>query len=173
MEPGHFTMWIKSSLLIESIGIDTSKAMLKEAKIRWPQGPLLQGEATRLPFMDKSVDVVAFITSLEFIQDAVGALEEAARVAKIGINLGLMNKNSIGTLKKRFQAATLKDSFYRQAKFYSASDIEKMLENILAKKHNIAFCRTTVFPKPFSDKESSIFLFGGFLGIAIKIGDTP
>ena len=68
-----------------------------------------------------------------------------------------MNKNSLSTLRKRLQAATLKDSFYGQAKFYSASDIEKMLENILPKKHEIVFCSTTVFPKPFSGKESIAF----------------
>ena len=82
-----------------------------------------------------------------------------------------MNKNSLSTLRKRIQAATLKDSFYKQAKFYSSSDIEKILENTLPKEHEIVFCSTTVFPKPFSDKESSLFPFGGLLGIAIKLRD--
>ena len=130
---------------------------------------LLQAEGTRLPFKDKSVDIVFFMASLEFILDAAVALKEAARVAKLGINLGLMNKNSLGTLRKRIQAATLKDSFYKQAKFYSSSEVEQILEIILPKGHEIVFCGTTVFPKPFSDKESSLFPFGGLLGIAIKL----
>lgn len=105
---GHFTRWIASSLDAEAVGLDISKPMLKEAKKLWPQGALLQAEGTRLPFKDKSVDIVFFMASLEFILDAAVALKEAARVAKLGINLGLMNKNSLATLRKRIQAATLK-----------------------------------------------------------------
>ena len=67
---------------LEAVGVDISKPMLKEAKKLWPQGALLQGEGTRLPFKDKSVDIVFFMTSLEFIPDAAVALKEAARVAK-------------------------------------------------------------------------------------------
>jgi hypothetical protein len=112
------------------------------------------------------------MTSLEFISDAAGVLKEAARVAKHGINLGLMNKNSLSTLRKRIQAATQQSSFYKKAKFYSVSDVGKMLEQVLPGEHDIVFCSTTVFPKPFSDKASSLFLFGGLLGIAIKLGDV-
>jgi ubiquinone/menaquinone biosynthesis C-methylase UbiE len=167
---GHFTRWIESSLALEAVGVDKSKPMIKEAKRIWPQGALLQAEGTRLPFKDKSVDVVVFITSLEFIEDEAGAIKEAARVAKLGINLGLMNKNSLSALRKRLHGATLKDSFYRQAKFYSATDIERILENVLPKEHGIVFCSTTVFPRPFSRRESSIFPFGSLLGVAVKLG---
>jgi len=166
---GHFTGWLESSLALEAMGVDTSGAMLQEAKNFWPQVTLAQVEGSRLPFKDKSVDVVFFMTSLEFISDAVGALKEASRVARVGINLGLMNKNSISTLKKRLKAATLSDSFYKHARFYSLSDIETMLEKILPEGHEIVFCSTTVFSKPFSSKESSVFPFGGILGIAVRL----
>jgi len=166
---GHFTRWIESALGLECVGVDTSKAMLKEAKKRWSQGDLLQGEGTRLPLTDKSVDIVVFVTSLEFIPDASGALKEAARVAKQGIALGLMNKDSPSTLRKGLQAATRKSSFYRQAKFYSISDIKKMLEKALPEEFKIEFWNTTVFPKAFGSWESSLFPFGAFLGVAIKL----
>ncbi|MGO8805162.1 MAG: class I SAM-dependent methyltransferase [Candidatus Bathyarchaeia archaeon] len=166
---GHFTGWLKSSIALEAVGVDTSWAMLREAKSFLPQIALAQGEGSRLPFKDKSVDVVFFMTSLEFISDAVGALKEAARVARVGINLGLMNKNSLSTLKKRLKAATLNDSFYKQARFYSLSDIKTIMEKILPEEHEIVFCSTTVFSKPFSSKESSVFPFGGLLGIAVRL----
>ncbi len=41
---GHFTRWMESTLGLECYGIDTSKAMLKEAKKRWPGGALLQSD---------------------------------------------------------------------------------------------------------------------------------
>jgi ubiquinone/menaquinone biosynthesis C-methylase UbiE len=166
---GHFTRWIES-LGLESMGVDKSKSMLKEAKAMWPQGTLLQTEGSRLPFKDKSVDVVAFITSLEFMPNATLAICEAARVGKIGIIIGLMNKNSPSTLKKRIQAARKKSSFYRQAKFYSISDVKNLLKKNPGKLE-ITFWTSTVFSKPFDNMESSRFPFGAFLGIAIKLRD--
>ena len=58
---GHFTGWLKSSIALEAVGVDTSWAMLREAKSFLPQIALAQGEGSRLPFKDKSVDVVFFI----------------------------------------------------------------------------------------------------------------
>ena len=69
MDGIFFSAWKPSALIHQ-------KPMLKEAKNLWPQGTLLQAEGTRLPFKDKSVDVVVFITSLEFIPDAAGALRK-------------------------------------------------------------------------------------------------
>ena len=117
----HFTRWMDSNLGLESFGVDTSKAMLSEAKKRWLGGALLQSDGCRLPFKDKSVDIVFFMTSLEFMPDSATAIKEAARVANKGIIFGLMNKNSPATLRKRIQAAIQKNSFYEKAKFYSYS----------------------------------------------------
>jgi ubiquinone/menaquinone biosynthesis C-methylase UbiE len=168
----HFTRWMQHSLSLEAIGVDASKAMLKEAKKHWPKGALMLGEAANLPVKDKSVDVAVFITSLEFISDAEAAIEEAARIAKRGIVLGLINKNSVGVLKKKFQAATHKNSFYRQAKFYSQTDIERMLDRVVPEGYEIALAETSVFPKVFGDVESSVLPLGDFLGLAVKLRNT-
>jgi len=169
---GHFTRWIESTLGFEGYGVDLSKAMLKEAKKRWPRGALLQSDAARLPFKDKSVDVVVFITSLEFMPDAAVAIKEASRVAEIGLIFGIMNKNSLSTLRKQLQSKTQKNSFYREAKFYSISDIKKMLDEIFPKRSLIAFWSTTVFPKGLGSFESSRLPFGDFLGIIVMLRDV-
>ena len=166
---GHFTRWMASDLSLECIGVDVSKVMLQEAKERWPKGTLLRGESSLFPLKEKSVDIAVFITSLEFLPDASIALKEAARIARKGIILGLMNKNSVSTVRKRIQALAQKDSFYSQAKFYSASDIKDLLENALPVKCDIIFCRTTVFAKFLGGLESSFLPFGSFLGIAVKL----
>ncbi len=70
------------------------------------------------------------MTSLEFMPDATLAFKEAARVAKKGIIFGLMNKNSPSTVRKRFQVVSNKIRFIKEAKFYSISDIKKMLEKV-------------------------------------------
>jgi ubiquinone/menaquinone biosynthesis C-methylase UbiE len=169
---GHFTRWMASDLALECIGVDVSKVMLHEAKERWPKGTLLQSESSLLPLKDKSVDISVFITSMEFMPDGSIALKEALRIARKGIILGLMNKNSASAIRKRIQAAAQKDSFYSQAKFYSVSDIKDLLEKALPEKYDITFHRTTVFAKVLGGLESSVLPFGAFLGIAVKLRDN-
>ena len=149
-----------------------SSPMLKEAKKMWTNGRLLQSEGSHLPFKDKSIDLVIYITSLEYMPDISSAFLEAARVAKKGIIVGLMNKNSPDTIRKQLQAITKRDSFYRNAHFYSISNIKKILNKTLPGKYVISFWSTTVFPRVLGDLESSVFPFGAFLGIAIELRDT-
>ena len=157
---------------LECYGVDVSIPMLKEAKKLWINGRLLQSEGSRLPFKDKSVDIVTYITSFEFMPDAVLALEEATRVAKKGVIMGLMNKNSLATVRKRFRSMTSKNSFYEKAHFYSISDIKKTLDKSFPGNYAITFWSTTVFPRVFGDLESSLFPFGAFLGVALELRDN-
>ena len=168
---GHFTRWMDATGL-ECYGVDVSIPMLKEAKKLWINGRLLQGEGSRLPFKDKSVDIVTYITSFEFMPDAAIALEEAARVAKKGVIMGLMNKNSTATLRKGGLSIAGKNTFYGKAHFYSIFDIKKLLDKSFLGKYAITFWSTTVFPRVFGDLESSFFPFGAFLGIALKLRDN-
>ncbi len=169
---GHFIRWIESTLGFKCYGVDVSKGMLADAKKRWSNSSLLQSEGAQLPFIDKSFDVVVFVTSLEFMPDAAVAIKEAARVAEKGLIFGLMNKNSPSTLKKRLQSRIQKASFYREAKFYSISDIEEMLDEVFSKRYIIGFWSTTVFPKGLRSLESSRLPFGDFLGITVMLRDV-
>lgn len=168
----HFTRWAESILGSECYGVDTSKAMLREAKKTWLSGNLIQSDGCQLPFKEKSVDIVFFMTSLEYMADSSAAIREAARVAKKGIIFGLMNKSSLSTSRKRIQAVIQKNSFYQKAKFYSLSGIKKILDNELQGKYVVSYTSTTVFPKVFGDLESWRFPFGAFLGIAVKLRDN-
>ena len=166
----HFTRWIDSTGL-ECYGVDTAIPMLKEAKKMWTNGRLLQSEGSHLPFKDKSIDLVIYITSLEYMPNAATAFLDATRVAKKGLIVGLMNKNSSGTIRKRLQALTNKNSFYKKAHFYSISDIKQIMNKSFQGQFTILFWSTTVFPKVFGDLDSSRFPFGAFLGIAIDLRD--
>ena len=78
---GYFTRWFQDKGL-RSTGLDISAAMLREAtKARG--GAYLLGNALDLPFQTKSFDLVAFITTLEFLPDPIPAITEALRVAKL------------------------------------------------------------------------------------------
>jgi len=61
---GHFSRWLaKRGLRV--VGLDLSRPMLREAQ-HLQSPPCLQGEARTLPFPDRTFDLVALITTLEF-----------------------------------------------------------------------------------------------------------
>jgi ubiquinone/menaquinone biosynthesis C-methylase UbiE len=164
---GHFTKWM-ATLGLQCYGADVSKPMLQEAKNTWTQSCLVQCEATQLPFAAQSVDIVAFITSLEFIRDPQTALSEALRVAKKGLVIGLLNKFSLSTLTKQVKTTSGRSRHYQNAHFYAVKDIEQMLKQTQTKRKAMVW-DTTVFPTVFGDLESSSLPFGAFLGIAVKV----
>lgn len=163
----HFTRWIQK-IGYESYGVDLSSGMLKVAKRLWRHGNLLKGESSCVPFQDKSVDIVAFITSLEFMQDANAALIEACRVARKGIILGLLNKNSFSTLKRMIQL-NKQEQVYSQAIPYSIAEIKEMLYKAIPEVYAIAFWSTTVFPRWLGNLDSKLLSFGDFLGVAVRL----
>ena len=168
---GHFTRWL-DSMGLECYGLDLSHLMLKEAKKLWANGSLLWGESSHLPFKDKSFDVVAFITCLEYMPNIAKVVNEAARVSRKGIIIGLMNKWSIPTMRRIIQIKMGKNPYYKNVKFYSIFGIKHVLEEALHDRYTICFWSTAVFPKIFGDRESALLPFGAFLGIAVKLGEN-
>lgn len=161
----HFTKWLQTEGY-QCVGLDISSGMLKEAKRLWGQGSLIRGDGLHLPLPDKSVDLTVFITSLEFIPDAAAALSEATRVARQGILLGFLNKNSFSAFKRRLQPK--RAPLFSSAVFYSLPDINRVLAKTVV-EYEIVFWSTTVFPRIFGNLESKALPFGDFLGIAVKL----
>lgn len=58
-------------------GIDPSAELIKQAKI-----PVVLGSAEKLPFPDKSFDVVVSLTAVQNFEDVEKGISEIARVAK-------------------------------------------------------------------------------------------
>jgi ubiquinone/menaquinone biosynthesis C-methylase UbiE len=168
---GHFTRWMESFGL-ECYGLDLSHLMLGEARKLWPNGQLIQGESHNLPFRSGSFDVVAFIACLEYMSNVGTVFQEAARVARKGMIIGLMNKWSPSTIRKIAQVKMGKNPFYRGAKFYSILDIKRILRETFHDTQNVDYWNTTVFPKAFGSKESAFFPFGSYLGLAVKLRDA-
>ncbi|MGD6807015.1 MAG: class I SAM-dependent methyltransferase [Candidatus Bathyarchaeia archaeon] len=165
----HFTRWLQT-MGYQCVGLDLSSSMLAEAKKLWSQTSLIRGDGSRLPIRDKSVDLVVFVTSFEFVGDAASALSEATRIADKGIIFGLLNKHSFSVLKRRIKGN--KTPPFSRATFYSLSGIRKILTKVVTQNSEILFWNTTVFPRIFGNLESSAFPFGDFLGLAIKLPDS-
>jgi ubiquinone/menaquinone biosynthesis C-methylase UbiE len=145
--------------------------MLKEAKKLWKEGRLMRGESCSLPFPSKSIDIVAYITSLEFMPNIRAALLEADRIARKGVIIGLINKWSFSAIRRMLQRRLGRNQYYMNARFYSISDIKRVLAKSSGKLE-IVYWKTTLFPRIFGNFESSIFPFGSFLGIAVRLNDT-
>ena len=61
--------------------------MLERARLAYPQRKFLQGDATRLPLPDATIDIVVDGAALIHIGDTSGALGEYSRVARQAVIL--------------------------------------------------------------------------------------
>lgn len=155
---GHFLEWFKTFGLALT-GVDNSKAMLEVAKQHLTTSvSLIPADAQNLPFPDNSFDMVTMITVLEFLDQPDIALKEALRVARSRMFLGILNKYSILSLRRKIKRL-FKPSIYAQAKFYSIWEIFGLIKSIdgdlQARWQTTASNR--LLPNPF----------GGFIGILI------
>jgi ubiquinone/menaquinone biosynthesis C-methylase UbiE len=81
---GHFTTWLTERGL-RPIGLDRAPAMLASLRRRRPALPVVLADAHALPLRDRAVDLVVFVTTLEFVASPPRALAEAVRVARLGL----------------------------------------------------------------------------------------
>jgi ubiquinone/menaquinone biosynthesis C-methylase UbiE len=141
------------------VGVDLSAAMLKEAKKTG--GIYLQGNALELPFQTKSFDLVALITTLEFLPDPDMALKEALRIARQGLILGVLNADSrLGRQYKRVGGP-----IWEAARFFIPIELERLILEVVGENARI-FWRTTLWPfwpgaLPLAN--------GGFIGMAVEV----
>ena len=155
---GHFTRWLSEQGL-RTIGLDLSSAMLVQAQAL--NGVLLvRGDAPRLPFSDGAFDLVAFITTLEFLERP----QEALRVARQRLLLGVLNRWSLLGLQRRL-VGLLRPTVYDAARFYGVRELKHSLRSVAGGKAHIVWY-TTLFPRgwPWSQL---ILPWGGFIGMAL------
>lgn len=113
-------------------GLEPSAFMLDVARKRLPPRISLErGFAEDLPYEDNSFDTVALITTLEFVDHPRQALEEACRVARRHVLLGVLNKYSIISAQRYLQSLW-RSSIYRRAKFFGVYELQRMVEEILS-----------------------------------------
>jgi len=140
---GYFTRWL-ATRGERVIGVDPSPGMLTVARAAGDgRYVLAAGEA--LPFAAASVDVVAFITALEFLPAPAVALREAARVARRGILLGVLNLASPLGLRRAL-AARFRPSVYRAARFYTVWRLRRLLQRALSDRLQQVQWTTTLWP---------------------------
>jgi ubiquinone/menaquinone biosynthesis C-methylase UbiE len=107
------------------VGVDPARTVLDYAAKRGIS--VVQGIAEALPFSDGSFDYALSVTTICFVDDATTMLSEAYRVLKPGSELviGFIDRSS--DLGQHYLAHQAENVFYREATFYSAGEVEKLL----------------------------------------------
>lgn len=105
-------------------GIEPSEAMAQRAASRGIE--TMKGFAERLPYADLTFDFVLFVTICH-LDNIRKALSEAHRVLKDdgAIIIGFLDKNQ--SIAKQYKEKKQQSTFYRNAQFYTADRIEKLL----------------------------------------------
>lgn len=156
-------------------GVDPSAYMLDKAAARLGHRvELHRGTAEDLPFDDNSFDTALLFFSLEFSDRPAKVIEEACRVAREQVVIGVHNRYAPQNMVRRAKGFFFPD-MYSQARFFSVWELKVMMTSILGKVP--MKWRTTVqFPfmsgRLISRVESWHLLqwsyWGSFIGIRIK-----
>jgi ubiquinone/menaquinone biosynthesis C-methylase UbiE len=155
---GHFTSWFQEQGL-KAVGLDASMPMLAEA-VRLDMPPCVHGDALSLPFSNNAVDIVVLITTLEFIPEPVLALAEAFRVARCGLILGVLNRQSILGWQLKQEGGPV----WEVARFFNPAELIKIVRNAVEDTVEIMWW-TTLWP---ISSRSFPLPWGGFIGMSVQ-----
>ena len=165
---GHFTRWLNERGLA-AVGLDLSAAMLARAQGS-DGGPLVRGDARRLPFAGGAFDLVAFITTLEFLEQPQDALAEALRVARQGLLLGVLNRWSALGIWRRL-VGLWHPTVYQAARFFSVAELKQLLWSVAGEEAPVSW-RTALFPRGWP-RAVARGRWGGFIGMALDVDSGP
>ena len=116
---------------IQLTGVDPSPYMLDIAKKKvGHRVDLHRAYAEDLPFEDNSFDFATLCLSLEFVDDPRKALEEACRVAKDAVFVGILNKYALKAFQRRVRGI-FKSTVYNRARFFSIGEIKYLFVSLL------------------------------------------
>lgn len=166
---GHFTTWFTSQDL-QVVGLDRSPAMIAELHRQAPTLSVIQGDAHQLPFRNHAVDVIAFVTTIEFLDHVGLAVSEAIRVTRQGIILIVLNCLSVGGLSRRF-GSQMRGSLLGQARDYSVGTLRRLIRQVGGKHIRSLRWRCTLFPVGLWNLQAPI-PFGDVIGMAVVLNTS-
>lgn len=106
-------------------GVEPAPRMAELASLRGIE--VLEGSAEALPFADGSYDFAIMVTVVCFLDDVARAFREACRILKPDgiLVIGFIDRES--ELGQRYSQRKEQSRFYRDATFYSVSELEELL----------------------------------------------
>ena len=157
-------------------GLDPSTYMLDIALEKiGNRADLYRGFGEDLPFDDNSFSYGCLFTTLEFVDDPQKVLEEAFRVAKDRVFIGVLNRYAIKGIQRRVKGI-FSPTIFNHARFFSVWELKQLIRSILG---NVPVSWRTVCQLPTNSGEfvnsleqSKIIQrcpFGAFAGIVVTL----
>lgn len=116
---------------LQATGLDPSPYMLDIATKRFGNRvDLHRGFAEELPFEDNSFNYACLNTTLEFVENPQQAIQEACRVARDTIFLGVLNRYAIKAIQLRISGIFSKIVF-NHARFFSVWELKQMIRALM------------------------------------------
>ena len=157
-------------------GLDPSPYMLDAAHTNLGDRiDLYRGFAEDLPFDDNSFHYACFFATLEFVNDPQKAIEEACRVAKDKMFIGIFNRYALKGIHRRIKGI-FSESFFNHAHFYSVWELKKMVRKAIGEVP-VSWRTVCQFPNPAGKIVESIERlelvqrcpFGAFAGMIVTL----
>jgi ubiquinone/menaquinone biosynthesis C-methylase UbiE len=121
--------FIEKGLMVT--GIDPSPYMLDIAQRQvGHRADLHRGSGEDLPFEDNSFHYVCLNSTLEFVDDYEAVIEEACRVAKDKVYIGIMNRYAMKGYRRRINGV-LSENIRAQLQYFSIGEIKGVLRRLL------------------------------------------
>ena len=157
---GHFTRWFGEQGW-QAMGLDLSRPMLTEA-VRLGSPWCVHGDALALPFTTGAFELVALVTTLEFLPEPVQAVAEALRVARQGLILGVLNRQSLLGRQLKSEGGPI----WGAARFFTPAELSCLVHRAAAGRPAEIMWRTTLWPV-----WSGVLPlpWGGFIGMAVTL----
>jgi ubiquinone/menaquinone biosynthesis C-methylase UbiE len=114
----------------DPVGLDDSVFMLQKVKGKG-SFKLILAKGEQLPIKDSVFDITILITTLEFCENPEKVLQEAERVTREKIFIGVLNSWSMLAVSRRIKG-WFKSSIYNRANFLSIWKLKRMLKNSVA-----------------------------------------
>lgn len=170
----HTAMMIKKAL--DVTGLDPSSPMLDMAANRVPNRiRLCRGFAEDIPFDDNTFNHAVFFNTLEFVEDPAASLEEACRVAKDKVFVGIMNPNALKGIQRRIKGA-VSACIYSKARFFTVRELKVELRRLAGDVpidcrtvDHIPFARGRITRKLAAEALVKNLPFGSFAGISVTL----
>lgn len=161
---------------LQVTGLDPSTYMLDiAARNVGNRADLYRGYAEDLPFDDNSFNYTCLFTTLEFVDDPKKALQEACRVTKDRIFIGVLNRYAIKSIQRRVKGM-FSATIFNHAQFFSVWELKQMIRKIVG--HTPVSWRTVCqLPSPAGKLASTLERvriiqrcpFGAFAGMVVTL----
>jgi ubiquinone/menaquinone biosynthesis C-methylase UbiE len=161
---------------LQATGLDPSPYMLDITLNKLGERvDLYRGFSEDLPFDDNSFNYAVLSTTLEFVDDPQKSMEEACRVAKDRVFIGVLNRYAIKGIQRRLKGM-FTTSIYNHAKFYGIWELKKIVRNVLGQVP-VSWRTVCQLPDPAGNftqslEQSSLVQrcpFGAYVGMVITL----